>query len=259
MSIGADAGGGPASAGLTVGAAQRAAPASGRRSSTRSSTTTSRVCGGDFYARGHIRSIAKVVGLDPGRPSARTTTSTAARPRRPGRRPSSRPRRTIKIRERRGPTGPMALAVALAIVVGVRRGAGCSAAAPTGRGCAPPTRRRVPPNARVAAAAPEPSHASRRRPPRHNGRCGRRPGRRPSAASYLDVSDGDGHAALRGDAARRARRSTWSRQAGRASSIGNAGGGRAAASTARTWARRAVGADGRPARSSLTRPAATGR
>ena len=24
------------------------------------------VCGGDFYARGHIRSIAKVVGADPG-------------------------------------------------------------------------------------------------------------------------------------------------------------------------------------------------
>ena len=40
------------------------APASGRTSSSRSRSTTSRPCGGDFYARGHLRTLARVLGVD---------------------------------------------------------------------------------------------------------------------------------------------------------------------------------------------------
>ncbi|MFJ2030969.1 helix-turn-helix domain-containing protein [Streptosporangium sp. NPDC087985] len=74
-------------------------------------------CGGDFYARGHVRNIAKVVGLDPEAmvheydelhggvplPVRAASVFQADKP--------------IKIRESRSPNWTMAMAVALAIVV----------------------------------------------------------------------------------------------------------------------------------------------
>ncbi|MFI6903461.1 helix-turn-helix domain-containing protein [Nonomuraea sp. NPDC050394] len=75
------------------------------------------LCGGDFYARGHIKAIARAVGLDPeamvhlydehhgGVPMpVRAATIFQAD-------------RRVKLRERRGPNWTMALGVALAIVV----------------------------------------------------------------------------------------------------------------------------------------------
>ncbi|GAA5053903.1 cytoskeletal protein RodZ [Thermocatellispora tengchongensis] len=75
------------------------------------------VCGGDFYARGHIRSIAKALGLDPDAMAQRYDESLGGEP------PSVRAARVfqadnpIKLRERRSPNWSMALGVALAIVV----------------------------------------------------------------------------------------------------------------------------------------------
>jgi Helix-turn-helix domain/Domain of unknown function (DUF4115) len=74
-------------------------------------------CGGDFYARGHIRAIARTAGVDPeplireydssqGTPQA----STAAVPGPPA---------PLRLRERRGPNWSVALLVVLAAVIGL--------------------------------------------------------------------------------------------------------------------------------------------
>jgi len=75
------------------------------------------LCGGNFYARGHIRSIAKAVGVDPdplvreyddahgGAPTA-ISVATAFEPERP-----------VRFRERRSPNWSAAMAVALVLIV----------------------------------------------------------------------------------------------------------------------------------------------
>jgi cytoskeletal protein RodZ len=74
-------------------------------------------CGGDFYARGHIRSIARVVGADPdalvreydlehGAPQAITAADVFE------------PSAPIKMKERRRPNWSAAMALALTLVVG---------------------------------------------------------------------------------------------------------------------------------------------
>lgn len=91
------------------------------------------LCGGDFYARGHVKNLARVLRLDPatlvqlyddqqgGLPvpvRASTVFQTA---------------RSVKLRERRGPNWTMALGVALALVVvfGVVRVMGGTGQVPT--------------------------------------------------------------------------------------------------------------------------------
>jgi cytoskeletal protein RodZ len=74
-------------------------------------------CGGDFYARGHIRSIAKIVGADAdelireydaahGAPAAVRVADVFE------------PARPIKLKERRSPNWTLAMAVVLVILVG---------------------------------------------------------------------------------------------------------------------------------------------
>lgn len=74
-------------------------------------------CGGDFYARGHVRSIARAVGTDPeslitefdlihGAPSAITAAD------------AFEPSAPIKLREPRGPNWSAVMALALALIVG---------------------------------------------------------------------------------------------------------------------------------------------
>jgi cytoskeletal protein RodZ len=75
------------------------------------------LCGGNFYARGHIRSIAKAIGIDPdplvreydeahgGAPAA-ISVATAFEPERP-----------VQFRERRSPNWSAAMAIALVLVV----------------------------------------------------------------------------------------------------------------------------------------------
>jgi len=97
------------------------------------------VCGGDFYARGHIRSIASVVGTDPvplisaydaehGPPGAIRAADVFE------------PSTPIKIRERRSPSLSMIVAVVLLAIIGFgayrlvsHHGGGKPAAAPTHR------------------------------------------------------------------------------------------------------------------------------
>ena len=104
-------------------------------------------CGGDFYARGHIRSIAGVVGTDPvpliseydaehGPPGAMRAADVFE------------PSRPVKIRERRSPSLSMIVAVVLLAIIGFgayrlashHGGVGAAAGAPTHR----PTARATP-------------------------------------------------------------------------------------------------------------------
>ena len=59
-------------------------------------------CGGDFYARGHIRSIARAVGADP-EALIREYDETQGAPRAISAADVFEPATPIKIRERRGP------------------------------------------------------------------------------------------------------------------------------------------------------------
>lgn len=75
-------------------------------------------CGGDFYARGHVRSIARAVGLDPDqvvreydatqRPSAPITAADVFQPFTP-----------VKLKERRGPNWTVVLLAGVVVVAGI--------------------------------------------------------------------------------------------------------------------------------------------
>jgi cytoskeletal protein RodZ len=75
-------------------------------------------CGGDFYARGHIRSIARAVGADP-EALVREYDETQGAPRAISAADVFEPATPIKIRERRGPNWSLAMLLALAVVVGL--------------------------------------------------------------------------------------------------------------------------------------------
>jgi len=75
-------------------------------------------CGGDFYARGHIRSIARAVGADP-EPLIREYDQTLGAPRAISAADVFEPATPIKIKDRRRPNWSAAMVLALAAVVGV--------------------------------------------------------------------------------------------------------------------------------------------
>ncbi len=78
-------------------------------------------CGGDFYARGHIRSIAKVVGADP-RPLIREYDTTQRAPRAIPAADVVRPVRSTRVNGRRPRNQALAVAVALALELVVALG-----------------------------------------------------------------------------------------------------------------------------------------
>jgi cytoskeletal protein RodZ len=88
-------------------------------------------CGGDFYARGHIRSIARAVGADP-EPLVREYDQTQGAPRAISAADVFEPATPIKLKERRRPNWSAAMVLALALIVGyvVYHVVSSSAAAP---------------------------------------------------------------------------------------------------------------------------------
>jgi cytoskeletal protein RodZ len=74
-------------------------------------------CGGDFYARGHIRSVAKVIGLDP-EPLIREYDAAHGGTREIGAAEVFEPSTPVKIRDRRRPNWSLAMAAAIAVIVG---------------------------------------------------------------------------------------------------------------------------------------------
>jgi cytoskeletal protein RodZ len=75
-------------------------------------------CGGDFYARGHIRSIARAVGVDP-EPLIREYDQTQGAPRAISAADVFEPATPIKIKDRRRPNWSVAMLLALAVLVGL--------------------------------------------------------------------------------------------------------------------------------------------
>jgi transcriptional regulator with XRE-family HTH domain len=75
-------------------------------------------CGGDFYARGHIRSIARAVGADP-EPLIREYDATQGAPQAITAADVFQPSTPIKLKERRRPNWSAAMVIVLAIIVGL--------------------------------------------------------------------------------------------------------------------------------------------
>ena len=75
-------------------------------------------CGGDFYARGHIRSIARAVGAEP-EPLIREYDATQGAPEAITAADVFEPSTPIKLKERRRPNWSLAMLVALAAIVGI--------------------------------------------------------------------------------------------------------------------------------------------
>ena len=92
-------------------------------------------CGGDFYARGHIRSIARAVGLDP-EELIREYDATQAPPRQITAADVFQPFTPVKLKERRRPNWSVVLAVGIIAVLGV---AGYRYLGPTNNGAKKPT------------------------------------------------------------------------------------------------------------------------
>ena len=74
-------------------------------------------CGGDFYARGHIRSIARAVGADP-EPLIREYDATQGAPQAITAADVFEPSTPIKLKERRRPNWSLAMVAVLALIVG---------------------------------------------------------------------------------------------------------------------------------------------
>ena len=118
-------------------------------------------CGGDFYARGHIRSIARVVGTD-SEPLIHEYDTTHGAPQAIRAADVFEPATPIKLRERRSPNWSLAMIIVLALVVGY--GVYRAVAAVASPGATPPwpprratTRRPRPP---PSTPAPTPTHVS---------------------------------------------------------------------------------------------------
>jgi cytoskeletal protein RodZ len=75
-------------------------------------------CGGDFYARGHIRSIAGAVGLDPA-PLILEYDATMGAPRAISAADVFQPVTPVKLKERRRPNWTAAMAAALVVIAGI--------------------------------------------------------------------------------------------------------------------------------------------
>ena len=117
-------------------------------------------CGGDFYSRGHIRSIARVVGIDP-EPLIHEYDTTHGAPEAIRAADVFEPATPIKLKERRSPNWSLAMIIVLALVVGY--GVYRAVAAVTSPGhaavAAPPSHH---PSAAAAPSspAPTPTHVS---------------------------------------------------------------------------------------------------
>ena len=78
-------------------------------------------CGGDFYARGHIRSIAAAVGVRPEPLIHEYDEAHGAPPSRPAAADGLEPAAPLRIKERRSLNWSVAMILALLVVVGIRR------------------------------------------------------------------------------------------------------------------------------------------
>ena len=117
-------------------------------------------CGGDFYARGHIRSIARVVGID-SEPLIHEYDTTHGAPQAIRAADVFEPATPIKLKERRSPNWSVAMIIVLALVVGYGVYRAVAAVASPGSHAAvaaPPSHH--PSAAAPSTPAPTPTHVS---------------------------------------------------------------------------------------------------
>ena len=112
-------------------------------------------CGGDFYARGHIRSIARVVGTD-SEPLIHEYDTTHGAPQAIRAADVFEPATPIKLKERRSPNWSLAMIIVLALVVGygVYRAVGAVTSPGRPAVAAPPSHH---PSAAAAPSTPAPT------------------------------------------------------------------------------------------------------
>ena len=119
-------------------------------------------CGGDFYARGHIRSIARVVGAD-SEPLIHEYDATHGSPQAIRAADVFEPATPIKLRERRGPNWSVAMIIVLALLVGYGVYRAVEAVASPGSHApvaAPPSHHSSAAAAAPTTPAPTPTHVS---------------------------------------------------------------------------------------------------
>lgn len=117
------------------------------------------LCGGNFYARGHIRSIARVTGIDPEPLIGEYDDAHGGSPQAIPAAQAFQPETPVRIRERRSPNWSAAMAVALVLVVvyGVVRVAiGHEAHKAAQPAAAPATARATPTPTHTASPKPAP-------------------------------------------------------------------------------------------------------
>jgi cytoskeletal protein RodZ len=118
-------------------------------------------CGGDFYARGHIRSIARVVGAD-SEPLIHEYDTTHGAPQAIRAADVFEPATPIKLKERRSPNWSLAMIIVLALVVGYGVYRAVAAVASPGHPAvaAPPSHHPSAAAAAPSTPAPTPTHVS---------------------------------------------------------------------------------------------------
>ena len=118
-------------------------------------------CGGDFYARGHIRSIARVVGAD-SEPLIHEYDTTHGAPQAIRAADVFEPATPIKLRERRSPNWSLAMIIVLALLVGygVYRAVGAVTSPGRPAAAAPPSHHPSAAADAPSTPAPTPTHVS---------------------------------------------------------------------------------------------------
>ncbi|RCG32540.1 DUF4115 domain-containing protein [Sphaerisporangium album] len=172
------------------------------------------LCGGDFYARGHVRNIAKTLGLDPDAIVHQFDEEHGGVPLPVRAAAVFQAESTIKLRERRSPNWSTAMAIALAIVAvfGVAR-------VMSGSGDTTTDPKAAVPKAPVPAAGPA-GDAKKAAKPVSDLVTLQVKATKPS---WLEVSDGKGKQMFRGTLPA-GRTSTWKAHKEVRVTIGNAGG-----------------------------------
>jgi cytoskeletal protein RodZ len=175
------------------------------------------MCGGDFYARGHVRNIARTVGLDPDAIVHQFDEEHGGAPRPVRAAAVFQAESRIKLRERRSPNWSTAMAIALAIVAvfGVTRvmsGSGTPVATVDGP---------KPTSAPKAPAAPPPPAASKAAAKPLSDIVTLQV--KATKPSWLEVSDNKGKPLFRGTLPAGVT-STWKARKRVQITIGNAGG-----------------------------------
>jgi cytoskeletal protein RodZ len=115
------------------------------------------LCGGNFYARGHIRSIARVAGIDPEPLIGEYDDAHGGSPQAIPARQAFEPETPVRFRERRAPNWSAAMIVALVLVALygiVRVAAGHDQHRAAQRAAAPATPRPTPSHSAVVAPPP---------------------------------------------------------------------------------------------------------